>query len=176
MRQKILIMGNIFWSPSCRSWRSLIQLLPLVWKKSSICNHNLFQSFQQGKRLMVPWWNNTVAYFRSHHTWGQLFWALTATLRTFSMHIRLMWQCQAPQCVPTAIAWSDLQSHLQQWQECSICCAYRTARSHSSWGKVPSGPVRWWVEDKVVEQLNKLKVLVRILKPLENCKANMFRQ
>lgn len=166
----------MFWFLTRRTWRSLVQFLPLVWKKSPICNHNQFQSFQQGKWLMVPRWGNTVAHFRSYHTLGKLFRALTATLRKFSMNVHLMWWYLAPQCTPTAITWSDMQTGWQQQQECGICCACITARLHLSWGKVPSGPARWWVKDKVDEQLKKLSVLVRILKPLENHKANTFRQ
>lgn len=36
------------------------------------------------------------------------------------------------------------------------------------WGKVPSVPASWWVKGNVEEQLKKLNVLIRVLKPLEN--------
>lgn len=39
------------------------------------------------------------------------------------------------------------------------------------WGKVPSDPASCCVKGKVEEQLKKLDVLVRVLKPLENSYA-----
>lgn len=42
-------LGHMFWSPSCRTSRSLIQLLPLVWKKSPICISQPIPVFPAGK-------------------------------------------------------------------------------------------------------------------------------
>lgn len=124
---------------------------------------------------MAPWWDNTVAYFRNHRTLGQLFWALTATLRKFSMHVHLMQRyrlpcvCQPPLRGSFAVLFGTAEG---AWY---LLCLYNSEITFEL-GKGAFWPARWWVTDKVEEQLRKLNVLVRILKPLENCKANTLRQ
>lgn len=109
---------------------------------------------------MVPWWDNRVACFR-YRTSGKLFWALTATLRKFSMHIHLMLH----HCgVKFAALFATTEG---VW---CLLCLYNSGLK-IIWGKVPSDPASWWVKGKVEEQLKKLNVLVRVLKPLENIHA-----